>query len=161
MRRPLVVTVGAVLAVVILMVLGFAAWPYLKYPGVMERTAAGHLDNVEVQGFGYVGEDIRTAAVSRFWILREGSDNLASVVTYDGGPLNRDAAGRDFPSRSQFEEELGWLPLGGDVRCGLTAFWMKKQPPIGANVELSDADWRSVEAGTVTLIRVVVTCGGG
>lgn len=161
-RRPVVVAVGIALAAAALTVLAFIVWPYLKYPGTFERTAARHLDKVDVDGFEYVGEDATdNDAVSRFWILRGHSSDPAPAVTYDGGPLRSDRPGQDSLSHSRFEDELGWLTLDGDVPCSLTPWRVKEKPPIGADVELSNADWRAVETVTVTLIRVVVLCGGG
>jgi hypothetical protein len=161
-RRTVLVAAGSILVAAILIALALAVWPFLRYPGTMERTAAEHLNNVEVDGFEYIGEDATVnATVSRFWVLRGTLNDPASAVKYDGKPLRRDYPGLDSPPGTRFEEELGWLPLAGEVRCGLSASRVKEQPPIGANVELSGAEWLAVEAGTVTMIRVVVTCGGG
>jgi hypothetical protein len=161
-RLPVVVAVGTALATAALAVLAVTVWPYLKYPGTFERTAARHLDKVDLEGFEYVGEDATdNDAVSRYWILRGRLSDRASAVTYDGQPLRRDRPGQDSLSYSRFEDELGWVHLAGDVPCSLTAWRVKEKPPIGADVDLSNADWSAVGTGTVTLIRVVVLCGGG
>jgi hypothetical protein len=155
--------VVAVLAVAAVTALGFVAWPYFKYPGAFERAAAGHLDKVTVEGFGYIGEDAtENDAVSRFWMRRGTSADTAPAITYAGQQLRRDFPGRASLTETKFEKELGWLHLPDEnVPCALSASQVKKEPPAGATADLSNADWGTVEAGAVTLIQVVVTCGGG
>jgi hypothetical protein len=143
--------------------LGFVAWPYFKYPGAFERAAARHLDKVTVEGFEYIGEDAtENDAVSRFWMRRGTSADTASAITYAGHPLRRDFPGRASLTETEFKRELGWLHLPGEnVPCALSAFQVKREPPAGGTADLSNADWGTVEAGAVTLIQVVVSCGGG
>jgi hypothetical protein len=151
------VFVGGLVAVVIVV-----AKPYVEYPEATKRSAVAHLAKVTVDGFEYLGEDSSDVdAVSRFWIRQDAGLDLASAIEYDGLPTRRDHPGRDAPSRSEFEEEVGWLSFASENRiCALTAYRVKRVD-AGTGVDLSDEEKREIAAGLATLVRVVVACGEG
>jgi hypothetical protein len=123
-RRWVLIALAVAIVAVPVVVAFFSARPYLEYPDSTERRAVGHLDKATVDGFEYVGEDVSDVdAVSRFWIRKVGGVDLASAIDHDGRQLRRDHPGRDAPSRSRFEEAVGWLSLPGeDHSCALTAY---------------------------------------
>lgn len=161
-RRWMLIPLAGLFAGALATVLFLWAQPHVEYPEATKRSAAAHLAKVTVDGFEYLGEDSSDVdAVSRFWIRQDTELDLASAIEYAGRPLRGDHPGRDTPSRSNFEEEVGWLNLADDDRiCALTAYRVKRVDPA-AGLDLSDAEKREITAGLATLVRVVVACGKG
>lgn len=132
------------------------------YLGVFQKAAGRHMESVKVTGFTFVSEDVSDKySVSRFWLRRTVVPSAVSAIAYDGQKIRQDPIGGVPLSRSRFEKQIGWLSLVEKrFPCSLSAFQVANTR-ASYGLKLSEADRNSVENGTATLVRVVITCGEG